>query len=572
MTTATVISIPLDLLAGKAEAPPQGSPFEAEQAVAELHLTETVAGYLDWWRRYTNRWLRAEYAEGFREWEASKARKTRKPKLRQRYTNKATGDFLAEPEYWTAARQQFDADLWVEAQSLIRDGALQAQALGLPISFDLVNDTVLAYSRTFMNDWWSALATTTRTQMQTAISGWIQSGAPLSNLTKQLTPLFGRARANVIAATETTRMYADGNTIGYSAAGVTMVEWRTSRDERVCQICLPLHGDKFAIGTERPPAHVSCRCSIVPVTAQGKVLDKRVDDPLLTGDVTNIKRFQGGAGKTSTETFRGKVGGKDVFLKPKWGLPKYPLRQYISAGSELQREAAAYLVNQRMGNLVPMPRTVLRDLALGGSRGAKVAQTAVSEFVDGTVTMYEAIGGNINTMKAARQELVRLIGEDGTRRLAIYDAVIGNADRHAGNMLYRQATREWFAIDHGLAFPEAAMTRGNTWVNDAAGLLQGAARQLGKVERDGLTALLADGQAVTAELVPLIGQEATNQMWNRVIYMLKEGTVPDGDVMLAWYSNRVVLIRGQEVNVNALLGKPVANAGPADWAKLAGGL
>jgi len=127
-----------------------------------------------------------------------------------------------------------------------------------------------------MNDWWSALATTTRTQMQTAISGWIQSGAPLSNLTKQLTPLFGRARANVIAATETTRMYADGNTIGYSAAGVTTLEWRTSRDERVCQICLPLHGDKFAIGTERPPAHVSCRCSIVPVTQQGKALDKRV--------------------------------------------------------------------------------------------------------------------------------------------------------------------------------------------------------------------------------------------------------------------------------------------------------
>lgn len=279
MTTATIISVPMTLLGERATRPPQGSPFEAEQDAAELHLTETVAGYLDWWRRYTNRWLRAEYAEGYREWEASKAYKVRKPKLRQRYMTKATGDFLSEPEYWTVAKQQFDADLWVEAQSLIRDGALQAQQLGLPIAFDLVNDTVVSYSRTFMNDWWAGLATSTRNQMQTTISNWIQSGAPLSNLTKQLTPLFGPGRAKMIAATETTRMYADGNTLGYTAAGVTTVEWRTSRDERVCQICLPLHGDKFPTGSNRPPAHVSCRCSIVPVTADGKALDKKVGQP-----------------------------------------------------------------------------------------------------------------------------------------------------------------------------------------------------------------------------------------------------------------------------------------------------
>lgn len=298
LQTATVISIPAELLGTRAT-PPPGGPFDAEREIAEVLLRAEVEKFLDWWRRYTNRWIKADYETAAKEYADKEIRKVgsrwyvysrtgkriggpyktlaaARRRLRQieYFAHKATGDFLDEPAYWTAAQAQFDADLMAEAQALMRQGALQAQALGLAINFDLVNDTVLSFSREYMDDWWRALATTSRNQMRTAISGWIQSGAPLSSLTKQLTPLFGKTRAGMIASTETTRLYADGNTIGYGAAGVTTVEWRTSRDERVCQVCLPLHGDTFAIGSNRPPAHVGCRCSIVPVTADGRALDK----------------------------------------------------------------------------------------------------------------------------------------------------------------------------------------------------------------------------------------------------------------------------------------------------------
>ena len=160
------------------------------------------------------------------------------------------------------------------------EGALQAEQLGLAINFDLVNQEVLDFAGQFTNEWWERTASTTRDAMRTAIKNNIATGAPLSSLENSLTPLFGRNRAQTIASTETTRMFAEGNRRGYRSAGIGKVEFQTVRDSRVDPICDALQGQELDINdTSRfPPLHPRCRCWIAPVTGEGDVLKRARKD------------------------------------------------------------------------------------------------------------------------------------------------------------------------------------------------------------------------------------------------------------------------------------------------------
>lgn len=76
----------------------------------------------------------------------------------------------------------------------------------------------------------------------------------------------GRTRATAIARTETMYAVNQGTLIRYSQAGVRRVRWLTGIDERSCPTCEDLHGNEYDIGSEPPiPAHVACRCTVVPI-------------------------------------------------------------------------------------------------------------------------------------------------------------------------------------------------------------------------------------------------------------------------------------------------------------------
>ena len=105
-------------------------------------------------------------------------------------------------------------------------------------------------------------------QVQEAMASWIQSGDPLSALENTLGPIFGTVRAQMIAATEITRIFAEANSKAWSSTGfVNKVQWQTARDERVCPICGPKAGQLYDVGDSgnRPPAHIRCRCWLQPV-------------------------------------------------------------------------------------------------------------------------------------------------------------------------------------------------------------------------------------------------------------------------------------------------------------------
>jgi SPP1 gp7 family putative phage head morphogenesis protein len=84
----------------------------------------------------------------------------------------------------------------------------------------------------------------------------------------------------MIAITEVTRAYNEGNMAAYRESGVvTGKEFQTARDEHVCGICRPLDGKitelegtfeappEFNIENfQQPPVHVNCRCVLAPIT------------------------------------------------------------------------------------------------------------------------------------------------------------------------------------------------------------------------------------------------------------------------------------------------------------------
>lgn len=108
---------------------------------------------------------------------------------------------------------------------------------------------------------------TTREFLGRVIAAWIASGAPLDELIDQLRPVFGDNRAEMIASTEVTRAFAEGNRAAWQESGlVDAMRWMTTQDERVCRICGPLAGKELPLDSDEiPPAHVNCRCWLSPV-------------------------------------------------------------------------------------------------------------------------------------------------------------------------------------------------------------------------------------------------------------------------------------------------------------------
>lgn len=157
-------------------------------------------------------------------------------------------------------------------------GQGQLERIGLGIDWALVNEAAREWVlgtegiSGYLQELYDQIQESSRRALRQEIAAWIESGEALPDLVKRLEPTFGKKRAELIASTEVTRAYAEGNTRAWQASGlVTLREWRTANDERVCPVCGPLHkkragfDEPFEGGPESPPAHPRCRCWLVPV-------------------------------------------------------------------------------------------------------------------------------------------------------------------------------------------------------------------------------------------------------------------------------------------------------------------
>lgn len=148
----------------------------------------------------------------------------------------------------------------------------QLEGVGFGFDWTLANTEARDWARQYAGELARQIDATNRRVIGEATARWIENGEPIDALRDDLLPYFGERRARLIATTEPTRAFAEGNARAWQASGVVdEVEWTASMDERVCPVCGGLHGKRrklnepFDTGIMRPPAHPGCRCWIRPV-------------------------------------------------------------------------------------------------------------------------------------------------------------------------------------------------------------------------------------------------------------------------------------------------------------------
>lgn len=145
-----------------------------------------------------------------------------------------------------------------------------------------INAVARAWAREHTFELVTGITDTTRAIYQEQVDAWLASGEPLSALSAALEPYLGAVRAERVAVTEVTRLYAEGNLLAWRESGVVEeVMWMTAEDDIVmeCPICWPLNGLTEALavrdgfgGYGAPPAHVRCRCWLKPIVNAAKWL------------------------------------------------------------------------------------------------------------------------------------------------------------------------------------------------------------------------------------------------------------------------------------------------------------
>lgn len=220
----------------------------------------------------------------------------------------------------------------------------------------------------------------------------------------------------------------------------------------------------------------------------------------------------------SNETYVGEVDGTRVVYKPVAG--ERPLWDFPD-GTLANREVAAYEVSQALGWEI-VPPTLLRD----GPRGRGMVQAwcdhepaphAVDVVPSGSVPagMRHVLDGF-----DANDRPVSLVHEDSPalRRMAVFDALINNADRKGGHVLVLAEGRR-VGVDHGVSFHTEPKLRTVLW--------GWAGEALDETELDGV-ARVADQVAgpLGERLAPLVSQAEAEALVERASDLLGSRRFP----------------------------------------------
>jgi len=152
----------------------------------------------------------------------------------------------------TAARRAVGLDTAAAAYST---SGGEGKPGGIGIDWTLVATYVLEWLDGYAFELIRDLDQTTRDTLRGAIQRWAQNGLPLADLIDELVTLgiWSRERAELIASTEITRAYAQGQIRAWQQTGVVRsMRWNTANDERVCPICGPLGGLEWSEGETVP--------------------------------------------------------------------------------------------------------------------------------------------------------------------------------------------------------------------------------------------------------------------------------------------------------------------------------
>ena len=186
-------------------------------------------------------------------------------------------ELLGDPPDLTKIPLEFWSSLTASMAAKVRP-ALEKAALaaakrlvldpGIGVDWSLVAEDAARWASEYSYNLVTGLMDTTRSVLQEKVTQFLREpGRTIGDLTKDLLEAgFSETRAQMIAVTETTRAFAEGEKLAVAQAqeyGFRMVAiWHTNRDELVCPICAPADGKpepEWGMATG-PPAHPRCRC------------------------------------------------------------------------------------------------------------------------------------------------------------------------------------------------------------------------------------------------------------------------------------------------------------------------
>ncbi len=236
---------------------------------------------------------------------------------------------------------------------------------------------------------------------------------------------------------------------------------------------------------------------------------------LLTADLALTGRIT----TASNATFLGSIGDMEVVYKPIAG--ESPLWDFPH-GTLAQREVAAYLVSQAFGWDI-VPRTWLRDGPLGeGMVQLWQEQDPAQHAVDLVPTDHVPEEGWKQVLEGQDEngQMVSLVHEDSPalRRMAVFDAVVNNADRK-GNHILAMTNGHRHGVDHGLTFHQDHKLRTVLWGWLGDPLTTG--------EREGIDRVIEglDG-GLGRELANLISAEEMESLATRCARLRSSGRFP----------------------------------------------
>jgi hypothetical protein len=183
---------------------------------------------------------------------------------------KAVGDLIDYGDL--AIDDEFQRDLVLLLTEAVQDGLiLYSEGSAIGIDYTLVNTGAAKWAREYAGTLIKEIDTSTLASVRQTIGTFVETpGMTVRDVINRLP--YGETRAMSIATTEITRSYASANQLAGEQLkkdfpGVRVVKtWYTNNDDRVCEICGPLHTKEVDIdqafegGIDKPPAHPRCRC------------------------------------------------------------------------------------------------------------------------------------------------------------------------------------------------------------------------------------------------------------------------------------------------------------------------
>lgn len=199
-------------------------------------------------------------------------------RLGKRKIKRAAGD--ASDDDWEALLTPTFMDALKELAAYGAQAGAEALSASVNIDWSLANPDVARWARKYSALLVTKVNDTTWRSLKDGLAEWVMAKENYDQLVARFATILGDPkRADLVASTEATRAYAQGNRIVWQKCeeeyGIQILRmWMTAEDELVCPVCGGLNGSVAALGEpfdldgteyDGPPAHPRCRCDVAPV-------------------------------------------------------------------------------------------------------------------------------------------------------------------------------------------------------------------------------------------------------------------------------------------------------------------